>query len=115
MKSRSRRISREHVKRIRRKAIQSICKMRVAALGFNRNGDCVASSTNKPFKSKKGGGKHAEEFIFEVAKQCGIVRILICRIGGSGSLLPIDPCERCAETAAKLGIKIDSVNLEQED
>lgn len=111
MKARTRKISREHIRRITRKAKQSICKMRVAALGFNSAGDCVISSTNRPYKSQKGGGIHAEDTIFAQSKQKGVVRILICRIGNGGDLLPIDPCERCAAKAEKLGIRIDTVPL----
>lgn len=100
----------KHYKRkLIKKAEQSICKFRVSALGFNRNGDCVASATNRPRFSCKGGGIHAEECLFFVARRKGIVKILICRIGCGRNLLPIDPCNRCSKIANKLGIKIETI------
>ena len=38
-----------------------------------------------------------------------IKTIIICRVGNSGNLLPIDPCSACAELAGKLGITIVSI------
>ena len=95
--------------RIKRKASQSTCKSRVAALGFNRRGQCVASAVNRPRLSRKGGGIHAEEQIFKVARKKGITKILICRVGKGGELRPIEACESCSKTAKKLGIDITSV------
>ncbi len=99
--------------RIKRKASQSTCKSKIAALGFNKRGECVASAVNRPFLSRKGGGVHAEEEIFKVALQRGIIRILICRVGKGGELRPIEACKSCSKTAKKLGIRITSV-LHQE-
>ena len=94
--------------RLIKKASQSICKFRVAALGFNSEGVCVASASNRPRFSHKGGGIHAERKLMEL-KSKGIVKILICRIGNGGDLLPIDPCETCQKIADKLGIRIVSI------
>ena len=96
-------------KRLINKALQSYCKFRVAALGFNRDGQCVASATNRSRFSHKGGGIHAEERLFFIARRKGIVKILICRIGSGGNLLPIDPCSRCSKIAEKLNIKIETI------
>ena len=91
------------------KAKQSLCKSRVAALGFNGKNECVISTVNKTLLCKKGGGLHAEEQIFKVARKMGIERILICRIGKGNDLLPIIPCASCARTAKKLGIVINTI------
>ncbi len=92
-----------------KKAKQSPCKSRVAALGFNKKNECVISTVNKPMLLKKGGGIHAEEQIFKVARRKNITKILICRIGKSNDLLPIDPCPSCAKTAKKLNIEITTI------
>jgi len=91
------------IDRLKRKAAKSLCKFRVSALGFNKSGICVATSTNHSLFKHKGGGKHAEEVLFEQTKRKGIVKILICRIGSGGALLPIDPCNRCEKKAKKIG------------
>ena len=56
----------------------------------------------------KGKGLHAE---MALMKKYGarIKTIIICRVGNSGNLLPIDPCSACAELAGKLGITIVSI------
>ena len=91
------------------KAKQSICRYSVAALGFNAGGECVAKSVNKPRFGHPHGGLHAEMQIMSVARRKGIKSIFICRIGGSGNILPIDPCNVCFEKAEELGIKITSL------
>lgn len=101
------------IERIAKKAEQSICKFRVAALGFNRDGICVASNTNKPRFSRYNGGIHAEALMMRNARKKGIVRILICRVGASGILRPIDPCPNCQAIADKLGITIETVPREE--
>jgi hypothetical protein len=93
-----------------KKAQQSICRLRVAALGFNAAGVCVMTRTNRPRFLHKGGGYHAERRVLAQAKQKGIVRILICRISKSGNLLPIDPCSTCQNIADKLGVELATLN-----
>lgn len=97
------------VERARKKAMQSICMFPVAALGFNRAGVCVITRTNRPRFSRFGGGLHAERLVMQQAKARGVVRILICRVGDGGTLLPIEPCETCSNIAKKLGIKLESI------
>lgn len=97
------------IERIRNKALQSCCKFRVAALGFNKAGICVATSTNRPRFSRKGGGNHAEILIMREAKKKGITHILICRIGSGGALRPIDPCPNCQKIADRLNIQITTI------
>ena len=104
----SSKISKQLTNRMIKKASQSICSFQLCAFGFNRNGDCVASASNRPRFPHKGGGWHAERQIMEL-KSKGIVKILICRINPAGKMLPIDPCETCQKIADKLGIKIISI------
>jgi hypothetical protein len=100
--------------RAKKKALQSICKFQIAALGFNKRGECVIIKTNRPRFGGRGGGLHAEILVMNEAKKYGIVRILICRVGKGGEVRPIEPCDNCAKIAAKLGIKINSVLSESE-
>ena len=106
------RIRRDHLEKLKQIAEKSACQMRIAALGFNKKGECIVTSTNKTRFSRKGGGIHAEKVIMREARQKGIVRILICRIGKGGDLRPIHPCEDCQKIANKLGIIIDTVPAE---
>jgi len=92
-----------------KKAKQSRCKYQISALGFNRNGDCVAKATNLSRFMKRGGGVHAEMRVMAQARSKGIVSILLCRVGINGGIKPIDPCETCAKKASELGLKITSV------
>jgi cytidine deaminase len=103
--------------RARKKASKSICKFQVAAFGFNRRNECILAKTNTPRFSRHGGGIHAEMAIMRLAKQYGIVRILICRVGKGGAFRPINPCPRCRKVAEKLNIKIETVygNIHRED
>jgi len=39
----------------------------------------------------------------------GLKTLIIMRIGLSGNILPIDPCEDCQKMARKLGVTIQSV------
>lgn len=91
------------------KALQSPCIHKVSALGFNRKGELVARANNQKRFYKFGGGYHAEERIFKLAKSKGIKIILIFRVSKAGNLLPIDPCKKCAKKAQELGIKIISL------
>jgi cytidine deaminase len=64
------------------------------------------SRTNRPRFNQFGGGWHAERLVMEQAKARGIVRIIVCRVGKQGNLLPIEPCAVCQKIADKLGIKL---------
>lgn len=92
-----------------KKAKQSRCTHRISALGLNHEGICVSRATNVSRFSRKGGGIHAEMRIMAKAKEKGIKTIIICRIGKGGELRPIDPCQKCADTAKKLNIKIITI------
>lgn len=95
-----------------KKARQSICRNKVAAIGLNWNGDVVSKKFNRPRFSRKGGGFHAEMEVMKEAKRKGVVAIIICRISGeNGNFLPIDPCPTCQAKANELGIKIFSISM----
>jgi hypothetical protein len=97
----------------RKKAVQSICRTKISAIGFNSNGDIVEKAFNKSRFSRPGGGIHAEMQILQAAKKKGITSILICRVNRSGNLLPVDPCETCQEKADELGVKIYTVTVNE--
>ena len=91
-----------------KKASQSTCTYRISAIGLNKRGDILGSSTNRHGKEGKGKGKHAE---IELIKRYGrkIKIIILCRVGGSGDILPIKPCENCQKVIDKMGIKVLTV------
>ena len=89
-----------------RKALTSSCEYRIAALALNKKSEVVARATNLRRFYRKGGGLHAEMRLMALARKRGIKTIVICRVGKSGMLLPIDPCPMCAQKARELGIKI---------
>ena len=100
-------ITNEILKVARNKAMQSICRYHVSALGFNNKGELVASTVNTPRFIKKGGGIHAEMRLMR--EHIGLKTILICRVNKHGDLLPIDPCICCGTKAMELGIKIKTI------
>lgn len=102
----------EHEKLIN-KAKKSNCHFKVSAIGYDANGNIIGSAVNSFHPSlrlsSKGVGLHAE---INLIRRYGnlIKTIVICRVGNSGNLLPIDPCEKCLDCATKLGIKIYSIS-----
>jgi len=91
-----------------KKALTSSCRYRISALGFNKRGELVATTTNKPRFYRKGGGVHAEMALM-LGHPKSLKTILICRVGKNGDLAQIDPCVTCNMKAAELGIKIITV------
>lgn len=96
------------VERAVKKAVQSDCRYRISAIGLNKKGEVFCSVTNQRRYYHKYGGKHAEMRLMEVAGK-GLKTIIICRIGLSNKILPIQPCKVCKAKADELGIKIISV------
>ena len=94
--------------RLKKKASQSHCRCRVSAVGFNRKGEVLAYTTNRPRFSRYQGSIHAE---MALMSQFGpeLHTIVIIRVGKSGELKPMDPCDKCVEVAKSLGIKIRTV------
>jgi hypothetical protein len=91
------------------KASQSISRYRVSALGFNKKGELVCTSFNKPRFERKGGGTHAEMQVMRMHPK-SVKVIIICRTGGKGDLLPIHACATCQSKANDLGIKIKTIS-----
>ena len=98
-------MTRELLKRIRKKALESICKHRVSAIGLNRRGEVLCAYSNKPRFARLGGSVHAEMRVM-LDSGPGLKVILVCRVNGRGEFLPIDPCVACASKAKELGAKI---------
>jgi len=96
--------------RLRKKAIQSSSRYKIAAAAFTKHGNLLGYSTNNVSinfpSSRKGGGVHAER---ELMKKYGnkISYIILARVGALGdNNLPIHPCETCAKLAQQMNIKI---------
>ena len=92
----------------KKKAEQSISTYKVSAIGLNKRGEVVYTAFNKPRFMRKGGAIHAEMEVM-LKGGPGVATIVICRVGRSGDILPIHPCEVCADKAEELGIKIVSI------
>lgn len=100
------------------KASHSPCTYRISAIAFDAKGDILGHSTNnhspnwnvclKESVGRSGTGQHAERVLLRRYKNL-VKTILICRIGRSGIIRPIDPCPTCKKVAAKYGVKIISI------
>lgn len=109
----------------RQKASNSGCTYRVSAIAFDRKGDILGTASNKHAvwnvvqndpcgRGRRGTARHAERIL--CAKYGKHIKtIVICRVGKSGELRPIDPCPTCAKVAAKMGVKIVSIKTEDGD
>ena len=86
-----------------KKAASSLCRYKIAAIGFNRKNEIVGISYNTPRFRRIGGSTHAE---INLLKKCGkqLYAVMVIRVGQSGELRPIEPCLNCL--AALQGIKI---------
>ena len=92
----------------RKKAKQSFSKYKISAIALDKSGNVLATAVNRPRFSRKGGGVHAE--ILALKKGGPKTHsIMICRIGNSGDLLNIEPCENCQKILDKKGIRIYSI------
>lgn len=87
------------------KAGQSIGRYRVSAIGLDKNGRMVSKAFNRPRFSRYGGSCHAEMMALRIGGN-KISTMIICRIGQSGEVLPIDPCARCKKVLDRKGIKV---------
>lgn len=105
--------------RLREKAMNSPCTYKVSAIAFDSKGDILGHATNlhsknwnvldKNEEGRPGTAQHAERRLMQMYKD-RISTILICRVGNSGELRPIDPCPVCKSVAKKYGIKIVSIS-----
>ena len=99
------------------KAKHSPCTYRLAAVAISKKGNVLGHCTNNHSKwqvldktpiGRSGTAEHAEKILIQKFKQ-RIHTIIICRIGRSGELRPIDPCPNCAKLAKKYGITIKTI------
>jgi cytidine deaminase len=93
---------------LRKKASQSKCRFKVAAVAFNKRGELIATAVNKPRLAKLGGGEHAEMALLRKAR--GIRSIVVCRVGHSGIVRPIEICDACRKVLNKLNIKAVTIS-----
>ena len=98
------------IERAKAKALKSVCRFKIAAIGEDDNGTVIDITVNAPRFLKKSGGLHAEMLLMHRNPK-SLAKIYILRINNSGKLLPISPCESCQKKADKLGIKIISVTV----
>lgn len=96
------------IRKMRKKASQSICVYRIVAVAFSRKGNVIATITNKPQKNITSTIGHAE---YRLMARYGrkIYKIRIARFGRSGEIRPISPCKGCLDLAKRLGITIESL------
>lgn len=102
---------------LREKATHSPCTYKISAIAFDKYGDVLGHVTNSHSRfdilqqdpiGRPGTAIHAERRLC-ARYGSNIKTIVICRIGRSGNILPIDPCPTCRRVAKKLGAKIVSV------
>ena len=103
----------EIIRRLQKKAAQSPSQYRIACVALNKKGEVLGYTTNKFRKDRIrpliGSGLHAEAYSMARYYPLGLRTLVIMRIGLSGNILPIDPCEDCQKMAKKLGVTIQSV------
>ena len=101
------------IQRLHKKCCQSPSQYRVACVALNKKGEVLGYTTNKfrkdNIKPLIGSGLHAEAISMAKYFPLGLKTLIIMRIGLSGNILPIDPCEDCQKMARKLGVTIQSV------
>lgn len=103
---------------LKEKASHSPCTYKVSAIALDSKGDILGHVTNLHSKNwnvlekekigRAGTAVHAERRICQRYKDL-VKTIIICRIGRSGNVRPIDPCPICQKVANKYGAKIISV------
>ena len=101
---------------LKEKAAHSPCTYKISAVAFDSKGDILGHCTNKHSifdvlqygSGRAGTAQHAERIMLKRYRDL-VKTIVICRIGRSGKMLPIDPCPTCQKVAAKYGAKIISL------
>jgi cytidine deaminase len=93
----------------RKKASQVKMKSKISALALNKKGEVMATAFNSPRFDWYGGGNHAEMMVLKKCKSIPHT-IILCRVGNSGDILPIEPCERCQKVLDKYDIKVKTVS-----
>ena len=90
------------------KAKQSPSKYKISAIGLDHRGKLLGSAFNSPRFGRYGGGLHAEMRLLH-RYGTNVKTVIVCRVGLSGDILPIDSCPRCKKVLDKLGIKVLSI------
>ena len=98
----------EAIERVIKKAAQSSCRYRIAAIGFDYRGRVIGVKYNSPRYPHRGGGLHAEQALMQSSPK-SLRTILIVRIGNGGALRPIHACKACQKKASSLGIAIRTI------
>ena len=102
---------------LKKKADKAPCTYRISGIAYSKKGNILGIATNKHSTwdvmakiplGRAGTAEHCEKRLIERFKR-RIKTIVICRIGKSGNILPIDPCDNCRKLAEKYGITITSV------
>ena len=91
------------VDRMRRAGARVNLRCRVVAVGIDGRGRIIGIATNTPRLRNRSW--HAEERLIHRQPR-SLSMIVLGRFGLAGVLLPIDPCPKCAELAARRGITI---------
>jgi len=91
-----------------KKAMQSDCRYKIAAVAINKREEIISYACNQHRFMKHGGGIHAEQIL--ISRHPSVRTIIICRINKKGKLIPIHPCKKCLKIAHKKRIKIISLN-----
>lgn len=118
MKSRKADVSFAMQDLLREKASNSSCTYKISAIALDSKGNVLGHAVNqhshgwnvleKYNVGRPGTAMHAERRL--LSQYAGVVKtIIICRVGRSGNIRPIDPCEACQKAARKYGVKIMSV------
>lgn len=102
---------------LKEKASHSPCTYRISGIAFSKKGNVLGYCTNNHSKwqvlekfpiGRAGTAEHCEKRLIQKFGR-RIHTIIICRIGRSGNVLPIDPCPSCAKLATKYGITIKTI------
>ena len=103
---------------LKEKATHSPCTYKISGIALSKKGDILGHCTNshsrnwnileKQTVGRAGTAQHCERILISQYSHL-IKTIVICRIGRSGEIRPIDPCPACQKVAAKYGIKIVSL------
>ncbi len=102
---------------LKNKAKHSPCTYKISGVAISKKGNILGHCTNNHSKwqvlektpiGRAGTAEHCERKLIQKFGN-RIHTIIICRIGRSGEIRPIDPCKTCAKLADKYGITIKTV------
>jgi hypothetical protein len=93
-----------HIEQAIRKAMRTVdCKYHVAAIAYDKRGNFLGITVNKPRFDRPRGNMHAE--IQTLIRYGNRVRVcIILRTNSHGGLLDIHPCKNCTESLRECGV-----------